>query len=154
MATNTKDRKIAGDKHFCCCLLVLGPLEVCAGVDRVLTRPTCRTEKRIETVGVRPLIGVWDYLSPDGTVPFIGVGDSPFDHRGIERYFQQVHEFFDLGLGVQGDGTHARCARGWCRVLKLILTFHPAIYGCVWWTHRLFSKMGGIVGELDGERDA
>src|SRR5262245_49496552 len=100
MGANTKDRQIACDKHLCRRLLVLCPLEVCAGVDRVLARPTGRTKESVQTIRVRPLISVWDYLSPDGTVPFTGVGDSPFDDRGIERYFQQAHEFFDLGLGV------------------------------------------------------
>lgn len=60
MRTNAKDHQIASDKYLGGCLLVPVTLEVGAGVDRVPTRPSGGTEKRIETVGVGSLVGVGD----------------------------------------------------------------------------------------------
>jgi hypothetical protein len=62
MGADAKNRQIARDKHFGSDLLVLATLEIGTGVNRVLASPTGRAEESVQTVCVRPLIGIWNYL--------------------------------------------------------------------------------------------
>ena len=86
---------MTGHEYLCDLLLVSTPLEVGAGVDRILPGSPGGSEQRIEAICIGSGISIGDNLSAE----FSGLGSvrhPPFDHRWIKGYFELCYEFFEL----------------------------------------------------------
>src|SRR4051812_44521619 len=122
MGTDAKDGEVAGDEDFRHDLFAFTALKVGAGVDCILARPAGGTNQGIESVGVRALVRIRDHLATERPIRLSRVGDSPFDHNWIERYFQLSYQFLDL-LGNESISTSRSVYGGqWSRSLRTIGT--------------------------------
>ena len=71
MRTQAKDGQFARDQHLRCNLLVFTSFEIRAGMNGVLARPACRSEQRIQAIGVGPLVGIRNYLAARRLLVFV-----------------------------------------------------------------------------------
>jgi len=63
MQAHTEDRQLTGHEHLGDRLRVRTPLEVGAGMDDILPGPPCRSENRIQAIGIGLGISILDSLS-------------------------------------------------------------------------------------------
>src|SRR5260370_11368587 len=96
----------------------------------VLARPARRGKECVQPIGIRPLVGIWDYLPTWRLLTFRGVHHSPVNLRGIKGHFQGRHYFF---APFFGDLKNSGCQRRRWRA-----GFGGTIFLCmtVWGAHK------------------
>jgi hypothetical protein len=63
-------------------------------MNHVLARPARRREQHIQTIGVGPLVGIWNNLATSRLLTSRSVHHAPFNLRGIKGHFEGCYQFF------------------------------------------------------------
>src|SRR5215471_20975831 len=157
MRTQTKDRQITGDKHLGSRLLIFAALEIGAGMNCVLARPSGRAEECIEAVGICPLVSVRNDLAAQRPVSFARIRNPPFNDSRVKGHFKLAHKFFDLLRRELRRRTHSEQYGRW-RCVRVMIATRGAICTSMWRTHccspsdkewklrRSFGKVGARIG--------